>query len=78
MLSLMFCEIGELDTGANPVASTIRIDMAKVYKIVVKTRNKTFVKKRSKSKKYLEELALKWSITHPTWVLYVVSNKAIL
>ena len=45
-----------------------------MYKIVVKTRDKTFVKKRAKSKEHLEKLAVKLSIAHPNWIVYVVSN----
>jgi len=42
------------------------------YKVVVKSGNKTFVKKRSKSKEHLEEYALSLSKKHPRWSVYVV------
>jgi len=45
-----------------------------MYKIVVKTRDKTFVKKKGKSKEQLEKLAVKLSVSHPNWTVYVVSE----
>ena len=44
------------------------------YKLVVKTRNETYVKKRSNHKKHLEDLALNLSIKKPHNKYYIVKE----
>ena len=44
------------------------------YKLVVKTRNEKYVKKRSKQKTHLEDLAVKLSIKKPHNQYYIVKE----
>jgi hypothetical protein len=48
------------------------------YKIVIKTRDKTFVKDRSKSKEHLIQKAEALSKKHPNWKVYVVAETTII
>jgi hypothetical protein len=48
------------------------------YKVVVKTKNETFVKKRSKNKEHLEDYALGLSKKHPRWTVYVVREETTI
>jgi hypothetical protein len=48
------------------------------YKIVVKTRYSTYVKKRSKNKEFLVDIALLLSKKHPTWKIFVVGEDTII
>ena len=41
------------------------------YKVVVKIGSKTFIKKSSNDKLYLESYASKLSKKHPAWSIYV-------
>jgi len=46
-----------------------------MYKIVIKTRDKTWVKKRGKSKEHLENMAVALSLKKPNWIIYVVKEE---
>ena len=48
------------------------------YKIVVKTNYSTYVKKRSRNKEHLVEIALMMSKKHPTWKIFVVGEDTII
>jgi hypothetical protein len=48
------------------------------YKIVVKTRYSTYVRKKSKNKETLIEIALVLSKKHPTWKIFVVAEDTII
>ena len=48
------------------------------YKLVVKSKGKVFVKKRSKNKSFLEDEAVKLSLKKPHWALYVVSEDIVI
>jgi hypothetical protein len=45
------------------------------YKLVVKSRDKTWVKARSKNKEHLEERAIAMSKKKPQWTVYVVRDE---
>ena len=48
----------------------------KKYKVVVKTRNKTYVKRRGFDKAVLEDYALELSKKKPFATIYVVASKS--
>ena len=48
------------------------------YKIVVKTKDKTFVKARSKSKEHLLKKAEAMSRKHPNWRVFVVNEETMI
>jgi hypothetical protein len=48
------------------------------YKIIVKTKDNTFVKDKSKSKDHLLQKAIAMSKKHPQWKIFVVNEDTIV